>query len=88
MRCNSCELLVINGIVCHEVGCPDRWRDEIRECGECGSRFKPQYSEQRFCSHSCAVAFSGTVCDCSDCIVERIENWELGICPEGRMGHA
>ena len=23
MRCNQCELLVINGVLCHETGCPN-----------------------------------------------------------------
>jgi len=29
-RCDSCELLRINGVVCHEIGCPNmgaRWEN-------------------------------------------------------------
>ena len=45
MRCDQCEALMINGIFCHETGCPnthsrydaedDRWIKQ-RECRECG----------------------------------------------------
>lgn len=43
MLCDSCELLTINGLPCHEIGCPNRhsvYRDgewvKQRECFECG----------------------------------------------------
>jgi hypothetical protein len=45
MRCNQCEALMIQGVFCHETGCPnthsrydaedDRWIKQ-RECFECG----------------------------------------------------
>ena len=28
--CDSCEVLVINNVICHETGCPDAWKDETR----------------------------------------------------------
>lgn len=44
-RCDSCEALVINGVYCHETGCPnthsrydaesDSWIKQ-RKCFECG----------------------------------------------------
>lgn len=34
MGCDACELLVINGVTCHETGCPRTNAD--RECRECG----------------------------------------------------
>ena len=34
--CQSCEVLNINGVNCHEIGCPDAWKDYTRECKECG----------------------------------------------------
>ena len=46
LRCNQCEMLSINGIACHEIGCPNmhsRWDRESgewvkrRKCFECGS---------------------------------------------------
>lgn len=47
LKCSHCELLRINGVVCHEIGCPNinaRWdaaRGEWvkqRRCMECGNR--------------------------------------------------
>jgi hypothetical protein len=46
MKCDQCEMVSINGVACHETGCPNahsRWdadHDEWvkqRECRECGS---------------------------------------------------
>lgn len=34
--CLSCEVVNINGMNCHELGCPDSWRDYMYECQECG----------------------------------------------------
>lgn len=59
MKCNSCEVLYINGIKCHEQGCPDAWRDEVRECKWCGQKFVPENRFQEFCSLSCFSCFSG-----------------------------
>jgi len=56
--CNSCEVLVINGIICHEHGCPESWRDETRECKWCGSEFTPENREQVFCDESCAESYN------------------------------
>ena len=48
--CESCETLMINGVLCHEIGCPDAWKDYIRECEECGTNFKPKERWQELCS--------------------------------------
>lgn len=37
--CDGCELAVINGRLCHEIGCPESWRDAEFECRECGCDF-------------------------------------------------
>lgn len=50
VKCDGCQLARINGVLCHETGCSEAWRDEIRECGTCGSDFEPQYREQRLCA--------------------------------------
>lgn len=64
MRCQSCELLRINGVVCHEIGCPDAWRDEVRECRECGTAFRPTlYRHQHFCCEGCLNAYYGIDCE-------------------------
>jgi len=65
--CQSCEQLTINGVVTHELGCPDAWRDETRTCKWCGQPFKPTERHQVCCEHSCWVAYSGVDCDCELC---------------------
>jgi len=68
--CHSCELLRINGVVTHETGCPDAWRDEVRACEWCGQKFLPKERHQVCCEHSCQVAYSGGSCDCEECHVD------------------
>lgn len=50
-RCDKCEALYINGVFCHETGCPNmgkKWVDErwIRfiNCFECGTGIEEGYS--------------------------------------------
>jgi hypothetical protein len=57
--CRSCNLLRINGIVTHEIGCSEAWRDEVRECNWCGTKFLPKDRHQKSCSDSCACAYAG-----------------------------
>jgi hypothetical protein len=57
VTCESCELLVINNIICHETGCPDAWKDETRICTWCGRHFKPEDRNQEFCDSTCAEAY-------------------------------
>ena len=47
--CDSCQALMINGIHCHETGCPDSWKDYQNECYECGQEFKPEHRGQMIC---------------------------------------
>jgi hypothetical protein len=56
--CTGCELLRINGTLCHETGCPEAWRDSVRECVSCGFDFKPDERWQRFCAEECAKEYS------------------------------
>jgi hypothetical protein len=58
-RCHSCEVVNINGVRTHEHGCPDAWRDEVRECAECGGEFEPEDSHQTYCDHACFCAAYG-----------------------------
>ena len=57
--CESCEALNINGVNCHEAGCPDSWRDYDVECLKCGSDFRPAEGHQKFCDDECASAYYG-----------------------------
>lgn len=47
--CESCEALTVNGVLCHEVGCPDAWMGEVRTCFECGCDFRAEERYQRCC---------------------------------------
>ena len=44
--CDSCEVLNINGVNCHQIGCPDSWKDYKSECYECGFDFSPESKGQ------------------------------------------
>ena len=57
--CPSCQLIRINGVVCHETGCPDAWRDETRKCKWCGSEFTPEESYQTCCDQDCYNSYHG-----------------------------
>jgi hypothetical protein len=59
VKCDSCEVLVINNVICHETGCPDAWKDESRVCKWCGRRFKPAEKNQEFCDSACADSYNG-----------------------------
>jgi len=45
--CNSCNPSRINGVLCHEAGCPDAWRDQQRECPDCGRKFYRKVMDPR-----------------------------------------
>ena len=55
--CEQCEALMINGLYCHEIGCPVAWKDYNRECKWCGQEFKPEDQGQKFCEDSCAESY-------------------------------
>ena len=59
MNCPSCEMVAINGVACHEQGCPDAWKSEIRECKECGALFSPQNRAQPCCDEECFAMYYG-----------------------------
>lgn len=47
--CDGCSPCMVNGVLCHEHGCPDAWRDQPVACFECGCDFLPSDSGQRTC---------------------------------------
>ena len=55
--CDSCNVLNINGINCHEIGCPDAWKDYKKECKWCGLEFEPEDKNQEFCCEDCAETY-------------------------------
>jgi hypothetical protein len=50
LRCDSCQAAVIQGVFCHETGCPEAWHDSVSECEECGCDFSPVERRQRVCN--------------------------------------
>lgn len=61
---------MINGILTHEAGCPDAWKDTKRECKECGTSFIPTERDQTCCDHFCYTAYNNITCDCQACSEE------------------
>ena len=66
--CDQCEMLRICGVVTHESGCPEAWRDAKYACHNCGCDFEPQERYQRYCSPCCAAIAFGETCECVDCV--------------------
>ena len=48
--CDQCEPLMINGMFCHETGCPNAWRDTKITCFECGFDFYPDERYRTVCN--------------------------------------
>ena len=57
-QCNDCEVVYINGVRCHEAGCPIAWVDHLRVCEWCGSEFMPEERYQQCCDEDCTKACS------------------------------
>lgn len=51
VSCNSCHLLLLNSLTCHEFGCPNT----PRYCRECKRQIRTDRRE--FCSDRCYAAF-------------------------------
>lgn len=59
MKCNQCESAYINGVFCHETGCPntrkrynedtDEW-EKVYTCHECGMGYTVQGNAELCCS--------------------------------------
>lgn len=57
--CNQCEVLYINGVKCHETGCPEAYKDTTKECFWCGAKFTPEHKHDRYCSVECYCIDNG-----------------------------
>ena len=57
-RCMCCEALMINGVYCHETGCPNAWKHP-RLCKWCGIKYDPEARHQYFCCEDCMRSFHG-----------------------------
>lgn len=59
-RCPSCQLARINGLLCHEAGCPDAHLFTTFDCQWCGTEFVPETPRGNlFCSDECAADYYG-----------------------------
>jgi hypothetical protein len=47
--CNDCSPARINGVLCHEQGCPSAWKDYARTCVACGTSFYSPRQDQKTC---------------------------------------
>jgi len=63
IKCESCDSLTINGVFCHEVGCPDAWKNHPVACFQCGFDFIPEEKYDR---------------TCPDCLLGEIEDDDYG----------
>jgi hypothetical protein len=48
--CDGCSPLRINGVLCHEQGCREAWRDYAVPCRECGCEFLREERHQVICA--------------------------------------
>ena len=48
--CDGCSPSMVNGVLCHEQGCPDAWRDCKIKCWECGCEEYPSERGSRLCA--------------------------------------
>ena len=69
--CDQCQALAINGVNCHETGCPDAWQDTPHYCGWCGAQFAPEERGQQSCDDHCHAALYDLPCTCDDCNQQR-----------------
>lgn len=80
--CDGCSPSMINGVLCHEHGCPDAWRDHTAECFECGCDFLPRERGQRICD-DCADPEPAFLL-CGECGAELDHDSEImtGMCSD------
>ena len=67
--CNQCEVVSINGVNCHEAGCPEAFKVQST-CKCCEGLFVPEFRGDVTCSHSCYVEYWNQSCFCEDCNCE------------------
>ena len=56
-HCSQCDLVCINGVPCHEQGCPDAWQGVPIPCWHCGFDFIPDNKDN-----------TGKYARCPDCL--------------------
>ena len=56
--CDGCSPSMVNGVLCHERGCPDKWRDYAVQCKWCNTKFYPPWDGQEFCCDCCTECYN------------------------------
>ena len=59
LTCDSCQILAINGVACHEQGCPNGHKNKTADCKECGRTFRLKHNGQTLCSNKCHREYYG-----------------------------
>jgi len=49
LGCDGCDVVVLQGVLCHESGCPEAWKDRQKRCGICGGEFYGDSKCQAVC---------------------------------------
>lgn len=72
-RCSQCEAMMINGVYCHETGCPEAWKTEEVKCRNCGFDFLPEEEGRNICDdciseadNQCTESLEGYISDLPD----------------------
>jgi hypothetical protein len=73
VECTQCNAIMINGVYCHEQGCHNSYKNEVRECKWCGSDFQPETRDQEFCDVSCYHSYNGTGVELEELMIEMEE---------------
>jgi hypothetical protein len=55
VKCDQCQLLRINGVVCHEIGCPNA--TVSKTCKWCDREFRTKDRFRQTCSPGCQKAW-------------------------------
>jgi hypothetical protein len=58
MRCDQCQILSINGLACHEIGCPNTWKTWIED--------RQEWVFVLRCFYCGFPVEEGTICSCRD----------------------
>lgn len=76
--CDGCSPSMVNGVLCHESGCPDAWRDRGVACFECGCDFFPSERGLRTCPDCCQERDTGGTLECFEVDFDESGNptWE------------
>lgn len=48
VKCHNCNTAYINGVLCHEHGCPTAFRVPMN-CKDCDTKFMPATKWQKYC---------------------------------------